>query len=40
MECYLAADLSAETGEPIDLPMTNQALAGVQDLYKRFRTPI
>ena len=40
MECYLAADLSAETGEPIDLPMTNQALAGVQDLYKRFRTPL
>jgi len=40
MECYLAADLSAETGEPIDLPMTNQALAGVQDLYKRFRTPV
>jgi myo-inositol 2-dehydrogenase/D-chiro-inositol 1-dehydrogenase len=40
MECYLAADLSAETGEPIDLPMTNQSLAGVQDLYKRFRTPV
>jgi predicted dehydrogenase len=40
MECYLAADLSAETGEPIDLPMTNQALASVQDLYKKFRTPI
>ena len=40
MECYLAADLSAETGEPIDLPMTNQALAGVQDLYKKFRTPL
>jgi predicted dehydrogenase len=40
MECYLAADLSAERGEPIDLPMTNDALSGVQDLYKRFRTPV
>ena len=40
METYLAADLSAETGAPIDLPMTNAALSGVQDLYKRFRTPV
>src|SRR5580704_5373394 len=40
METYLAADLSAERGEPIDLPMTNDALSGVQDLYKRFRTPV
>jgi len=40
MECYLAADLSAERGEPIDIPMTNEALAGVQDLYKKFRTPV
>src|SRR5690242_17460721 len=40
METYLAADLSAERGEPIDLPMTNEALHGVQDLYKKFRTPV
>jgi myo-inositol 2-dehydrogenase/D-chiro-inositol 1-dehydrogenase len=40
MECYLAADLSAESGEPIDVPLNNQALAAVQDLYKRFRTPV
>jgi predicted dehydrogenase len=40
MECYLAADLSAETGAPIDLPMNNEALSGVQDLYKKFRTPV
>jgi predicted dehydrogenase len=40
MEAYLAADLSAERGEPIDLPMTNEALSGVQDLYKKFRTPV
>jgi predicted dehydrogenase len=40
METYLAADLSAERGEPVDLPMTNEALHGVQDLYKKFRTPV
>jgi hypothetical protein len=40
MECYLAADLSAERGEPIDIPMNNQSLAAVQDLYKKFRTPL
>jgi predicted dehydrogenase len=40
MECYLAADLSAERGEPIDIPMNNEALAAVQDLYKKFRTPL
>jgi myo-inositol 2-dehydrogenase/D-chiro-inositol 1-dehydrogenase len=40
MECYLAADLSAACGEPIEVPMNNQALAAVQDLYKKFRAPI
>jgi myo-inositol 2-dehydrogenase/D-chiro-inositol 1-dehydrogenase len=40
MECYIAADLSAETGAPIDLPMNNAALAAVQDLYKKFRAPV
>ncbi len=40
MECYLAADLSAESGEPIGLPMDNQSLAAIQDLYKKFRTPL
>jgi myo-inositol 2-dehydrogenase/D-chiro-inositol 1-dehydrogenase len=40
MECYLAADLSAESGEPVDVPLNNQALAAVQDLYKKFRTPV
>jgi predicted dehydrogenase len=40
MECYLAADLSAECGEPIEVPMNNQALAAVQDLYRKFRAPI
>ena len=40
MECYIAADLSAETGAPIDLPMNNEALAAVQDLYKKFKAPV
>jgi predicted dehydrogenase len=40
MECYLAADLSAEISEPVDIPMNNQALAAVQDLYKKFRMPV
>jgi predicted dehydrogenase len=40
MECYLAADLSAERGEPVDVPMNNEALAQVQDLYRKFRTPV
>jgi hypothetical protein len=40
MECYLAADLSAERGEPIDIPLDNEALAAVQDLYRKFRIPL
>ena len=32
MECYLAADLSAERNEPIDLPLTNEALAAIHDM--------
>jgi hypothetical protein len=26
--------------EPIDVPMNNQALAAVQDLYKKFKAPV
>src|SRR4051794_29787911 len=40
METYLGADLSAESGEPVALPLNNQALSAVQDLYKKFRTPV
>jgi len=40
METYLAADLSAESGEPVNLPLNNQALSAVQELYKKFRTPV
>jgi myo-inositol 2-dehydrogenase/D-chiro-inositol 1-dehydrogenase len=32
MEAYLAADLSAEKNEPIDLPLTNQSLAAIHDM--------
>jgi predicted dehydrogenase len=31
MEVYTAADLSAERNEPVDLPLSNQALAAVAD---------
>jgi hypothetical protein len=30
METYLAADLSAESGEPVNLPLNSQALSAVQ----------
>src|SRR6266550_2127331 len=40
METYLAADLSAESGQPVNLPLNNQALSAVQELYKKFRTPV
>jgi hypothetical protein len=29
MELYIAADLSAERNEPIDLPLSNETLAAV-----------
>jgi hypothetical protein len=29
METYIAADLSAERGEPIDLPLSNEALSAI-----------
>jgi predicted dehydrogenase len=29
METYIAADLSAERGEPVDLPLSNEALSAV-----------
>jgi myo-inositol 2-dehydrogenase/D-chiro-inositol 1-dehydrogenase len=40
METYLAADLSAESGEPVSLPLNNQSLSAVQELYRKFRTPV
>ncbi len=32
METYCAADLSAERNEPIDLPLSNQSLAGIAEI--------
>ena len=32
MECYLGADISAETGEPVGLPLSNHSLAKLADL--------
>jgi myo-inositol 2-dehydrogenase/D-chiro-inositol 1-dehydrogenase len=37
METYTAADLSAECRQPIDLPLSNQSLAAVQDMYRKWR---
>jgi hypothetical protein len=32
METYTAADLSAETNEPIDLPLSNSAISAIADM--------
>lgn len=32
MECYLGADISAETGEPVGLPLSNHSLAKLADM--------
>ena len=32
MEVYTAADLSAERNEPIDLPLSNEAMAGISEM--------
>ncbi len=37
METYTAADLSAEYTAPIDLPLSNQNLAAVQDMYSKLK---
>lgn len=35
MESYLAADISAETGDPVTLPLSNFSLATLQDIKAR-----
>ena len=40
MQCYLAADLSAERNEPVDIPLTNETLAGIADMIKAQRAPL
>jgi hypothetical protein len=37
MEVYTAADLSAEKGEPIDLPLSNESLARVASMVAERR---
>jgi predicted dehydrogenase len=32
MEAYTAADLSAELNEPVDLPLSNQAISAIADM--------
>jgi predicted dehydrogenase len=43
METYTAADLSAERNEPVDLPLSNEALAAIADMREanneRYRQP-
>ena len=38
MSAYCAADLSAETGAPVDLPLSNAAMAAIEDLKAKNRT--
>jgi predicted dehydrogenase len=37
METYSAADLSADRGEPVSLPLTNETVAAIADLKARYR---
>jgi predicted dehydrogenase len=37
METYSAADLSADRGEPVNLPLTNETVAAIADLKARYR---
>jgi myo-inositol 2-dehydrogenase/D-chiro-inositol 1-dehydrogenase len=37
METYTAADLSAERGQPIDLPLSNEALSAAAEMNARLR---
>jgi hypothetical protein len=32
MQCYLAADLSAERNAPVDIPLNNEAMSGIADM--------
>jgi predicted dehydrogenase len=37
METYSAADLSADRGEPVDLPLTNESISAIADFKKKIR---
>jgi hypothetical protein len=40
METYTAADLSAECGEPVDLPLSNETISAVAELKKKNMTGV
>jgi hypothetical protein len=40
METYSAADLSADRGTPVDLPLTNETIAAIADLKAKYRAGI
>jgi hypothetical protein len=37
METYSAADLSADRGEPVDLPLTNESISAISELKVKNR---
>jgi myo-inositol 2-dehydrogenase/D-chiro-inositol 1-dehydrogenase len=37
METYSAADLSADRGEPVDLPLTNETISAIAELKAKNR---
>ena len=37
MECYTAADLSAEINEPVDMPLSNRTMSQIVDMRNKLR---
>ncbi len=37
METYSAADLSADRGEPVDLPLTNETISAIAEFKQKVR---
>jgi hypothetical protein len=40
METYTAADLSAELGEPVDLPLSNESISAVAEFKQKYRAGV
>jgi predicted dehydrogenase len=40
METYSAADLSADRGEPVDLPLSNETISAIAEFKKKFRAGV
>jgi len=40
MEAYTAADLSAERGEPVDLPLSNETISAIAEFKEKFRAGV